>query len=115
MITIERLLEVGYRAYFCDNHIADNKFYQRWVYSGDTKLYTINITIWYFDKHSQPKVTFGTRISCSVRFSLENQPIGNGLSLEMSVETTADIEMLEAFYANAYRALNCVPDIHNRG
>lgn len=118
MLDVSALLEAGYRQHKCDDRIANNTFYQKVIRSGEEKLYFLNVTFWYFDTY-YPTKGLQTKASCEARLYLpeDNSLVGaTGVTLELHLEMqTATVAEIEAFYATAYKALGCVPDLHNQG
>lgn len=115
MLDVSALLEAGYRPHKCDNQVADNTVYQKVIRSGVEKLYFVNVTFWYFDKH-YPDRCAHTMASCEARLYLPeaNPLVGSaGFTLALHLEMTATVAEIEAFYATAYKAMQCVPDLHN--
>jgi len=102
MITREELNEEGYRNY----HTAHKgpfctALWQRWIWGGDKKLYAINFYLWEFpDQHPM--------VSVEVRMYTETDEFD--LNLFVNDKTVAQVE---AFYADAYNRLGCVPDRNN--
>lgn len=123
MITAADLIAAGYRAYAIDNRVADDTAYFKWFCRDDgsppfTRLYTIQVTFWYFDKHFGARASnLGTRVGSKAHlyYAAENTLVGEtGFTLEASLADTATVAELEAFYARAYYGLGCVPDLHNQ-
>jgi hypothetical protein len=115
MLEPRLFLEAGYRAHRTDNYVANNTFYQKVIRDGGAKLYYLNVTFWYFEK-AFPGRGAKTQISCEARlyWPAENTLTGSaGFQLELYLEDTTTVAKIEAFYAFAYRALQCVPDLHN--
>jgi hypothetical protein len=117
MITADQLLAAGYRAFKQDNAVADNLLYQKRIRDGEATLYFLNVTIWNFGKHFPDRVkTNSVQVSCETQLypPESDQLVGSGgFKLELSLQDTATIEEMERFYDHAYRAMSCVPDLHN--
>lgn len=118
--TPEQLLEAGYRADRIDNNVANHTAYFKWINEGERRLFMIQVVFWYFGQHFAHAAAqgLGTRVSCEARMYIEaeNMLVGDsGFALELSLEPTATIEGLEAFYRNAYDRMGCVPDLLNNG
>lgn len=83
------------------------------------KAYFINFYIWDFNQINpgiDPQHRYS--VSASVRFYADHgalsEPDGpTDFDLEPLIHKTTTIPQVEAFYAFAYKALNCVPDRHN--
>jgi hypothetical protein len=115
MITPADVLAAGYRADRIDNYVADNTAYFKWIERQGVRLYSIQVTFWYFDKHFRDSV--GTRVNSKAHLYLghEDQLVeDSGFTLELSLQDSATVFTLEAFYERAYDALRCCPDLHNQ-
>lgn len=100
----------GYREFPCKGSypLADSAF-QKTIYGPKEgtnlcglKLYFIDIAEYVFPSH------FG--YSATAHFYRVD---GRSFTVCYSMEGEDTIAMVESFFAEAYRSLNCVPDIHN--
>lgn len=114
MINEAELLAAGYRRYPTHDRSEFCPYlYQKAIFGADgkTKLYFIAVKLWFFPEPA------GKRHSAEVRFygPKENQLVGEtGFTLTLHLEKTATVSDVELFYAQAYKALSCVPDLHNQ-
>lgn len=125
MITIEQLQAAGYKVFPHHEDVCDRKGYQKLVRGHQLgldkpqMLYAINVFFWYFAKHfasHQNAKDMKDSVSCEARLYLPegNTLVGTaGFTLQLHLDEHATIEAIEAFYARAFAALDCVPDLHN--
>lgn len=104
MITKESLITLGYQPFTHHKGEYCVTAYQRCVRTSDgTKLYFINLYEWVFPD---------TRAQWAAEVELYPKSTGSAWAT-LSLHGAEAINDVEAFYANAYEALFCVPDIHN--
>lgn len=110
-MTPQELLEAGYTrseetkakdpvGKYCKAH-----FY-RWIREGGKKLYMISVWEWRFPGKD---VDF----EGEARFYRGEKDHG-GFTVELYAAEEKSVEQMQDFFADVYRALGCVPDIHNQ-
>ena len=113
----EALIVAGYKPFRHHEVVCDNTGYQK-VFRGAAgeKLYFVNVYLWYFAKHFPGRGGSEVSVSCEAKLYLpEGNPLVSsaGFELSMGLDDRATIYAMEAFYAKAFAALDCVPDLHN--
>ena len=114
MIDREELLAAGFKDYTNDNGREEfvTGFFQKCVRSGDgTKLYYINIKTFDF---SSIGVRTSSSMSSHADARLYTDSTGTfGVDVRVCPVDVGGVQGVLDFYAKTYRALNCIPDIHN--
>lgn len=82
--------------------------FQKTVRGTDKKLYFINIHLWSIPM--PPQALLDNSVSAEVRF-YQAGDVNFDVNLFCRAHTT--IREIEAFYADTYTRLGCIPDIHN--
>jgi len=117
MIIKEDLIAAGYKPFPSSKTVCDNTGYQKAFRGADGKnLYFVEVYLWYFAKHFPDRGGPEISLSCEARLYLpEGNPLvgSSGFTVTLHLDSTATIPAIETFYANAFAALDCVPDLHN--
>lgn len=117
MIAKEDLIAAGYKPFASDKTICDNTGYQKAFRGADgNNLYFVEVYIWYFAKHFPYRGSPEIILSCEACLYLpEGNPLvgSSGFTVTLRLGSTSTIPAIEAFYANVFAALDCVPDLHN--
>jgi hypothetical protein len=114
-ISADDLLDAGYKQHSHYEEFCDNKLYQKCFKDvKGNKLYYVECYLWRF-----PQMPSGTvnKVEFKSRLYLpeHNTLVGTtGFTLQVHAEDKCTVEQAEAFYAQAYKVLGCVPDLHNR-
>lgn len=107
-ITPEVLEKAGYKRHTPHAHNPYcTHFFQKTVYSGDIKLYFLNIEIWHFHGPMFPEET--QSVSAKVWLYRKN----DAAVVEYLCLPTTALARIERFYHEAFQNLECVPDKHN--
>lgn len=116
-ITPEVLLEHGYRKYRHHDPCCEYCLYQRMVSTPEgVNLYAI--TFYFSDLNRQfPHVPTNLVVIVNSRMYRPRGDLmmgGGGFDLNMVLEPTATLDVVEAFYAQAFSSLGCGPDWYNQ-
>ena len=107
------LKAAGYTVYRCDDAYCGNTLWRKCIIADNVKRYFINVRFYKF------RFDDGTAHESTEAEALlyldENDPLyaSTGFVLKLRDINTA-ISDVETFFEHAYKALNCVPDIHNQ-
>lgn len=109
------LLTAGYKKYKYPEDMCGDAAYQK-CFKGTRgeKLYFVQAKLW---KMPDGRGGIIKRVEFDARLYLPegNTLVGStGFTLQVHADDAATIQAVEAFYAKAFSALDCVPDLHNQ-
>ena len=114
MITVQALLDGGYRKYK-SLRPGTRALYQKRIKTGDKTRYFINVDEWDWDPYPQMAEAVKARNALSVNCRMYMHL--NGYDVEANIDLLLEPDLtvtdVEAFYENAYERLGCVPDRQN--